>query len=179
MSKTAPVQFSAQLSIGSIQVLLTPVLLNSLASGLEDNKDTQAVFAELARHPSFEVRDTIAGKDNLDRETVLRLAADPCVRVVRSLLNSDACKHLDRETLQAMVQRDPEIAYDLADSWRIEDFNEVEVGEIVEMLMGVADESVRFALAGNSRAGKKSLRKLSKDANPAVAQRARKTLEDM
>ncbi len=180
MNTTTSEHFAAQLSIGTIQVLLTPDLLKSVVNGLEDSELSQAVFAELARHPSFEVRETVASKEHLDRDTALRLAADPCVEVVRSLLHSSACTHyVNRETLQAMVERDPAIAYDLAESWRVDEFSEVDVDEMFELLLGVADESVRFALAGNSHVGKKSLRKLSKDANPAVAQRARRALENM
>ncbi|OQX12110.1 MAG: hypothetical protein BWK76_18175 [Desulfobulbaceae bacterium A2] len=81
--------------------------------------------------------------------------------------------------LRMLIQRDPVLANAMASSWNISSFSEVDTGVLCEALAVIPDESVRFALAGNSNAVKKVLRVLSKDPNESVAQRARKTLDDM
>lgn len=150
--------------------------LSSIVSSLPDSPDFEEVFNVLAAHPSATVRESIAGKDKINEETVNMLAADSDAIVIRALVRSDAARDtLTTEQLIEMIKRDVDTAENIAGY--VESYNNAEADDIAEALARHSDPRVRNALAGNSSSPKKILKNLLKDEDPRVRSSAKQSLE--
>jgi hypothetical protein len=150
--------------------------LSSIVSSLPDSPDFEEVFSVLAAHPSVAVRESIAGKDKINEETVNLLASDSDAAVIRALVRSDAARDtLLTEKLIEMVKRDVDTAESIAGY--VESYSNAEVDDLAEVLGQHSDPRVRNALAGNSSAPKKILKSLLKDEDPRVRASAKQSLE--
>ena len=149
--------------------------LGNFVSNLEDDESNTLIFQTLARHPSARVRAYVASKDKLDGATVEILANDLAGAVTNSLVRSDkARKCITTEQLITMLQRDIDTAESIASN--LETFAEAD-GELIALkLANCLDPCVRYALASNSRAPKKTLRFLVADSDPKVSLAAKKNL---
>jgi Asp-tRNA(Asn)/Glu-tRNA(Gln) amidotransferase C subunit len=150
--------------------------LSSIVSSLPDSSDFEEVFNVLAAHPSATVRESIAGKDKINEETVNILASDSDAVVIRALVRSDAARDtLTTEQLIEMIKRDVDTAENIAGY--VESYNNAEADDIAEALAQHSDPRVRNALAGNSSSPKKILKNLLKDEDPRVRASAKQSLE--
>jgi len=150
--------------------------LSSIVSSLTDSPDFEEVFYILAAHPSATVRESIAGKDKINEETVKMLASDSDAVVIRALVKSDAARlNLTTEQLIEMTKRDVDTAENVACSF--ESYFNAEAEDIAEALAQHSDPRVRNAIAGNSSSPKKILKNLLKDEDPRVRASAKQSLE--
>ena len=150
--------------------------LSSIVSSLTDSPDFEEVFYILAAHPSATVRESIAGKDKINEETVKMLASDSDAVVIRALVKSDAARlNLTTEQLIEMTKRDVDTAENVACSF--ESYFNAEAEDIAEALAQHSDPRVRNAIAGNSSSPKKILKNLLKDEDPRVRASAKQSLD--
>jgi hypothetical protein len=149
--------------------------LANIVSNLPDSPDFEDVFYVLAEHPSATVRESIAGKDKINKETVKILASDSDALVTRALVRSDAARDaLTTEQLIEMIKRDADIAENIAGY--VDSYNNADADVIAVALAQHSDPRVRNALASNSSTPKKVLKSLSKDGDPRVRASAKQSL---
>jgi hypothetical protein len=151
--------------------------LANFVSNLPDTDDMAKAFAQLARHPSSQVRESVARKDHLDEDTVNFLVEDSDAGVLRSLVSSDKARSvLSTAALLKILAKDLETAEEIAGYF--EAFESVDADDMAAALIGHSDPRVRNALAGNSGTPTKYLKTLLKDSDPRVRSSAKQTLED-
>lgn len=164
-----------EFKINGVDVPVGLELLEVVASGLRDREENAAVFRELAKSSSREVRERIANKDKIDEETALMLAEDPVEEVVADLLRNDGRKFLPQNMIEKLIQRSPRLASEIAD--RVSDLGEdCTPHAIAELLAGHPDPTVRKAVAGNYNVSKKLLKILVGDSDIDVACEAAEAL---
>ena len=149
-------------------------LLSYLVSNLPDNEAYKSIYAEFAKATAYEVRENVAGKDNLDEETVFILANDPVESVIENLLGSEAASCLNDAILTKLIERSPELAETIA--FKVENF-EGATNKVYELLANHGDPRVRKYLADGYNIPKKFLKKLASDEDPEVAFLAKNALE--
>jgi hypothetical protein len=149
--------------------------LANLVYNLRDNKVYKLTYAEFAKSSAYEVRENVAGKENLDEETVFILANDPVESVVENLLGSEAARCLNDDILTKLIDRSPKLAGIVAG--RVGSFEECNINNLCELLANHNDPMVRRNLAGNYSAPKKFLKKLKSDEDPEVSDDAQRSLE--
>jgi len=168
-------ELSVKLIIGPLSVDLGAEVVCNIVDNLEDNDFYMEFFAELAKSPSYRVRAAVASKDSLDRDTVDRLANDSEVEVLRNLIRSRAAHaNLGDEQLIGFLEKDAELA-----AWIAADIGSFEVAntqKLAELLLNNPDPAIRYRLASNSGTPKSILRKLTKDADPSVANAAKDSI---
>ena len=134
-----------------------------VVEAMPDDEGHADVFEMLADHTDSVVREAIAAKDRLERQTLVRLSSDPAMAVVRKLIGVRHSKErLEVKDVLAICHRDPSLASQVANSF--EDYI-FEDSTVVEFLASHPDRQVRHALAGNPFAPKQILRRMS-DADP-------------
>ena len=163
------------LTVNGKNVALGAETLGRIVSYLPDNDNYTAIFAELAKSTSFEVRENVASKDHLNSDTVALLADDQVEEVLANLIRSDAAKLLSQGAIDKLIAKSPKLAADIVNY--IEKFEDLDTSKILESLATSTDPSVRKSVAGCYEAPKKVLKSLLKDEDPDVVSEAIKTLE--
>jgi hypothetical protein len=150
--------------------------LASVISDARDSEENEGLFRAAARHPSSDVREAVAYKDNLDTETLEVLSKDPSPSVVRNLVGRAAFKRwVSSERLFELVQADPDVAETVAQN--IEAYDNVDLSELARVLLQIADPQVRYALAGNYSCPKSVTKSLTRDPDPQVRREAQERLK--
>jgi len=162
------------LKIDDIEINVGLEELAGIVSALKDHGDNQAVFANMARHPSSRVRVEVACKSEISLETAAILSQDKSVEVLRCIARNSAFVKM---ATQADVDRlislgDAEICKNLVG--QAGDFDNAEASKIFEALAASADPDVRLAVAENWSASKKVLKKLFNDSDPDVRRAAKR-----
>ena len=90
--------------------------VHDVCFSLVDHKKNRPVFDELAKSPSSQIRETIAGHDSISDETVVRLLGDPSVNVIRMMVDNDRSERLMTDDIfdQLVANRDSEVLSSLA-----------------------------------------------------------------
>jgi hypothetical protein len=146
--------------------------LQDYAGSLEDNLTNTEIFKILSIHPSQEVRERIASKDNLDMEVCENFEEETVVNVLRSFVRSDGCKrYSSQKNVVKWISMDVELACSIAGN--LERYENIEIDEVVKIIMKHTDPSVLAELAGNSSIPKKYLKELSKHVDSKVSSNAR------
>ena len=149
--------------------------LEQLSSNLDDSESSSPLFHILSNHPSENVRENIAYKDNLNEETFEILSNDKSINVLRRLINSDAAKkYASNQKLIEWINLDSELAKSIASY--INRYENGEIDELAEILSNHIDPSVASELANNSDTPKKYLKKLLKHQDSKVAKDAKNSL---
>jgi len=135
-------------------------------------------FYELASmHPSPDVREYVAAKDNINEDLFNILANDNSINVLRSLSRSLPIKKFsDFELLKKLILLDSECAQNIANNYL--DFENVESEKVLDLLLQSNDPSIRYAVANNYSGSKKVARRLIDDLDPKVSYEANRRLED-
>ena len=167
-----------QLIVNNLTIDVPDSMLNSMISDLHiDSEEGKNILEILAHHPSSQVRESVAYKDELTEETVKILAADPSTEVLSNLLSSDSAKEfLSTEEVLAIVQRDPSLARQVADS--LDQFEQADQGKLADVCMKHPDPSVRLELVQSWSTPKAIIKKMLKDSNKTVAAEAAKRMLD-
>jgi predicted methyltransferase len=152
--------------------------VSSIAADLQDHKDNTKYFSVLSNHPSVDVRSNIAIKEKLDKETVLRLANDTSVTVLRSLSSNSAFKKIATiDMLEKMIKLDEEIAKNVG--YHIAGYAECDIDKIVDLLFKTESPEVLFNLACNSDLPKKYIKSLLDNSDSKVVLEAKSRLENI
>jgi len=149
--------------------------LASIVSDLPDDSNSLEIHAELAKSTSYEIRENVASKDNLDEATVALLAADSIDEVICNLLCSDAAKYITQDALDKIIAKNTKLAARVADS--LGRFEELDTAKLCDALATSPDPLVRRNVANNYDAPKKVLKSLLKDGDFDVVAAAKRSLE--
>jgi hypothetical protein len=145
--------------------------LQEYASSLEDVQSNNDIFKILAKHPSQDVRERIACKDNLNEEVCKIIEAEKSVYVLRSFVRTDGCKkYATQKYLINWISLDVEIASTIANY--VENYENFEIEDAVKILMNHKDPAVLAELASNSSLNKKYLKQLANNIDSRVSKNA-------
>jgi len=144
--------------------------------GFPDTAEYSGLFYKLAMSPSSKIINDIAGKENIDKETISILLNDTQLCVLMELVeNYQAAKSIPEDELIRLIELDDsELCSAIAS--RVEYFELCDPRIISEKLMTNDGSVVRGSLAENRGTPKHIIRKLIKDIDADVAQKARYTL---
>ncbi|MGB3962130.1 MAG: HEAT repeat domain-containing protein [Sulfurimonas sp.] len=173
-------QIKAELKINGISVNVGHDFLESIIGNIPDTPSNQALFEELADSDNYEIRKSIASKDNLNKKTVLKLLKDSNSNVVVSVLGrSDAAKHIDDEHMQELIDgNNIEILSNIASN--IDSFSKCDQCKLVKKLSKHPNPKVRYGLVRWRTAnavGRNILAELANDEDYDVAHEAKKELK--
>lgn len=166
----------AKLFINDLETTLDFEELENACLGLNDNSRHKAVFNELAKSESQNIRRLVADKRNLSPEAVKQLAIDISIEVLREIISNEHAKqYLDGSNLQYMLDTDDtEICLEIADN--LEDFTHLMSIETLCKHLVKKGPAVRLSLAENGTTPIFILTELSHDRDVAIAEKATKAL---
>lgn len=151
--------------------------MSSIVSSIPDNEANEAFFSIMAHHPSVQVRENVAYKDNISEETVQLLAKDKSVAVLRNIVrNSKFKESATLEQLLAFLEIDVDVAQSIAGN--ISDYSEADSNKLAQAVANHPDPSVAYYLADSYSAPKKILKALTTHIDPNVASAAKRTLDN-
>jgi len=157
-------------------VSLSYEALSSLASCSPDSDASTDLFATLSQHPSSSVRERIAYKENLNEDTVLALAVDPSVDVLRNLIRTSAFRrYITDDLLIQIIGRDVEAACFIAEN--LELLENIDRHNILRLLVLSDDPAIVAAVAGNTSTPKKILKELLRHPDVDVVDRAKQNID--
>ena len=163
----------AFLSFYKSQIPLGYQVLTQTLQALPDSPSYQSLYEQLSNHPSSQIRAVIASKENLSEATIIQLAQDSSVSVLRSLVyNATAQSFLDTKLVIDITNRDPEAAENIA--YNFERWNGKK--ELLKVLSKHSDPVVRNALANNSDTPKPIYLELVNDKDAGVVEAANRVL---
>lgn len=120
--------------------------LANIVNWLADEPRHSAFFSALVSHPASEVRSAVAGKLCLPVQLLKKLASDSSINVVRQVANNETALNLfDLDLLTTMIERDVNVASDLADNLYM--VCEERLDEIIHSLLQHTDPQVVDAAA--------------------------------
>ena len=115
--------------------------LENIVLWLDDDNRYASFYAQLALHPSSDVRIEVANKESTPSEAIELLARDSSIEVVRCVANNDrALQRFDVSLIKEMINRDVSVAADIANNLSMVPENDL--GELIEMLLQHADPKV-------------------------------------
>ncbi len=164
-------------TVNGINVPIGPELLADIVSALPDQDTYAAVFEQFAKSTAFSVRENVAYKDNINKNTVALLTKDPVEQVILNLVRSqNAAKFITDAVLLAIINRNSKLAAEIAS--RVEVFDKVNTTKTCLALISSIDPLVRKAVAENYNTPKKILTELLGDEEPEVVAAAKNSLEN-
>jgi hypothetical protein len=170
----------AKLVVNGVETILGHEELDDICYQLADTEKNQAVFAELAKHPSAKIRRKVADQETLSPETVQRLLHDTCIDVVRGVVvRSETVVTLPRLEIDRLIQiGDAELTVNLVIGFH-GNSGYVPARKrawFYGKLVGHPDPEVRSMVAECDSVPVKLLRKLVQEEDVNVAEHARETL---
>jgi len=115
--------------------------LATIVSCFNDDSSHAGLFASLYVHPASEVRSAVAIMTSMPIDTLVHLANDSSIEVVRQVANNNhALKWFTVPLIQEMIKRDVSVAGDIAENlaWVGENARE----EIISTLLQNSDPKV-------------------------------------
>jgi hypothetical protein len=180
MNMSSKLVFKLVVEDGGKEVFSEPLsyeTISNIASSYDDSKDSSKFFALAARHPASSVRENIAYKDNITKETLSLLKIDKSLAVLRNLVRTEAFKkNASEEDIERLIHLDVEIAQNIAGD--IDSYEQADAVKLCAIFLSMEDPSILASLAGNYSAPKKVLKELANNPDPYVALQAKKQLED-
>lgn len=177
---SSKLQFKLVIEEDGKQVYLKPLsyeIVANITSSYDDSIDNSDYFALAAKHPASSVRENVAYKDKMSKETLNQLINDSSVAVLRNLVRTEAFKeHAADDVIEKLVMFDLEIAQNIAGDF--DSYQNANPTKLCATLMGLSDPSVSYALAGNYNSPKKILKELAGHSDPYVSSEAKRRLED-
>ena len=151
-------------------------LIHTIATFYPDKPSSKLFFKYAAMHPSAQVREQIAYKNQLDEESCRTLAEDNSVSVLKYLLQNNPFKEIATfENIERIIKKDAELATSVAQE--LELFKSIDIFKLAELVASQNDPTVALALAQNKRTPKKILRDLSMHDDPLISDLARENLK--
>jgi hypothetical protein len=160
------------LTVDGVVVPAAHALANTIAFELEANTPAQrAALVRLANHDDYEVRSTVAGKEDLPKECYLKLAGDPSVEVLSALLFNDSFhQYASIDIYKAIIGRDPKLQNEA--SANIQTLNPELQLSIGQWLISLGDYKTRWNMADSRSTPRSLLELLSADADKTIADAA-------
>jgi len=91
--------------------------LSFIVSCFNDDSSHAGLFSKLYEHPASEVRSAVAIMTSMPIETLVHLAHDPSIEVVRQVANNNhALQMFDSSLIKLMIARDVSVAGDIAEN---------------------------------------------------------------
>jgi hypothetical protein len=151
--------------------------IKDLTQQLPDKEGYEAIYHELAKLPSADVREVVAWKDNLGEDTVKLLLDDSSPTVLERIIRNDKFpKFADKEMLIKILNTQlKDVLENLADN--VEEFNEGIRDWLCNELLKQKDPGIRMKLARNQDVPLNILGELAKDDDEDVATKAKESLE--
>jgi hypothetical protein len=151
--------------------------MSSIISNSPDLKYFENLYLAAARSTSSVVRENVAYKENLNKETVELLIKDDSISVLRSLVRNKAFKkYAAHEDVERLFLLDAEIAKDIAGDYV--SFENADSDKLIKVILASNDPGVLYALISGYNTPKKILRELSEYFDPYVSSEAKTRLEN-
>ena len=168
----------AKLTVNKIEISLGHEALKFFTDIIEGHPDGQEVFHELAKHPSSDIRTTVAMNENIQEKTAKLLIKDPSIDVLKEIaVNRVALRIITEKDIRRLVKtKDTRLLCEIANF--IDEYQLCNSNSIAELLVNQPDPRVRCRLAENQYVPEIFLTNLSKDSDIDVAEAAKETLND-
>ncbi|MGV1037942.1 MAG: hypothetical protein ACOYD0_13090 [Candidatus Nanopelagicales bacterium] len=149
-----------------------------LTNNIPDKPDYTDLFSWLAFHPIYEVRETVASKTCLDKQTIQMLMRDRDGRVRRALMDSETFRKTVTQKQLLALAKDPELELKIAEilGSLLEDNRALDVPALVKLLVNSPNPQVRQTVADAYGVDKKLIAPLTADEDFAVRQSAQDRL---
>ena len=167
----------AKLTVNGVEISLGHDALRFIADIIEDHKDGQEVFHELAQHPSSDIRSMVAMNENIHDKTAKLLVKDSSMDVLREIaINRVAINIITEKDIRSFINtKDTQLLSEIANF--IDEYQLCNPNLIAELLVNQPDPRVRCRLAENQYAPEMFLKQLCNDQDIDVAEAARINLE--
>lgn len=169
----------AKLVVNGVEVKLGHDELSSICGSLSDSKKNQDIFHELAKSQSEAVRENVAWKKRLSKETALLLIKDTSIEVLREIVGHVTAKEIitEDDIKRLIALQDTEIMVTIAEG--VYEYDNCDETFIYNALINQADPQVRYQLAQDSEMPKFLMSTLIDDQDIEVSEEAKETLEEV
>jgi len=151
--------------------------MSSIISNSPDLKYFENLYLAASKSTSSVVRENVAYKENLNKETVEILIKDDSINVLRSLVrNKGFKKYAAHDDIERLFLLDAEIAKDIAGYFV--SFENADSEKLIKIILDSNDPGILYALVGSYNSPKKILKDLSEHSDPYVASEAKNRLEN-
>ena len=151
--------------------------LTNLVINTPDIPANQEFFKYASQHPSYEVREQAADKQNLPLHYLRQLATDPNLEVRKAAIQQRTLKRsLSLEELKSLISADASLARLIAGS--VEDFADVDVSELCTILQHHTDPGVALELVEGYKTPRSVAKAFLKHPDASVAAAAKTALTD-
>lgn len=150
--------------------------VSDLISSIEDSGDNEGIFSMLSRHPSAQVRTSVAEKKNLSAEAVQVLMRDHNASVVEALLSTGENRAIiPIQAIISCIEQSPYLvsnAFEIMERFRAEERHLMEIS-----ILSNPDPEVRQQLI-YERVSTKTMEKLANDTDPSVRMQAQRKIDN-
>ncbi len=153
--------------------------LESVVYSIPDTEENSAIFAALAKHPNPEIRAGIAGKQNLDGETIMLLANDSDVNVLSYVTSSDSFRNIATiDNVSRILEREDNASMNIIAY--ASTFNKISVDEIEQAIKDadIKNPKVLQVAAQSYDLSNGCLEELSHNPDFSVSSTAKETLNN-
>lgn len=152
-------------------------IVANITLAYDDSTDNCDFFALAAKHPASAVRENVAYKSKMSKDTLNYLIKDTSIAVLRNLINTEVFKeHATEDVIEKLVKLDLEIARDIANDY--DSYQQANATKLCATLLGLSDPAISYALAGNYNVPKKILKELAGHPDSFISAEAKRRLED-
>ncbi|MBW2569233.1 MAG: hypothetical protein JRE47_07635 [Deltaproteobacteria bacterium] len=169
----------AKVIVNGIEVSLNHQEIDELPDLLTCSEKNQAVFHELAKSPSSLVRESMAYNKVLPEETVALLLKDKSIDVLRRIVeNSRAVELITEDDMDRLIStEDTELMTTIAEN--IDNYYLCDPDFICDRLVNQANPHIRLELAKSNFTPRAYLKKLAKDTDIYVSEKASAMLKEL
>ncbi|MDC0891396.1 hypothetical protein OAS48_01715 [Gammaproteobacteria bacterium] len=154
--------------------------LENMIYSIPDTEENAAMFAALAKHPSPNIREGVANKQNIDSDTLMMLAEDKDPRVVAAVICTDAFKtFVSVEQIKSIIARGEERPIQNLLSFAGQ-FEEVSVEEIEQALKDadIQNPNILLEAAQSYDLSSNFIEELTQHPDASVAAAAKEQLQN-
>ncbi len=169
----------AKLIVNGVEVNLGHDELSGICGSLSDSEKNEGIFHELGKSSSEAVRENVAWKKSLSKETAKLLLNDTSIEVLREIVGHETAKDLiTKEDINRLIAlQDTTIMVTIAEG--VYEYDNCDETFIYAALINQADPQVRYQLAQDSEMPKFLMKQLTNDQDLEVSEEAKETLEEI
>jgi len=167
-----------KLKVNNVEVVLGIETINDIVYNLPNDEEYYDLLHQLALSNISSIREKIADKDCLSKETVEFLLKDKNATVLANIVRSDCAKEYisDKDIDYIMSVESEEVIENIISY--IDGYENINQTETIDKIMKLENDYLMLKLANSWDTPKKTLKKLAKHKDPDISKSAKKTLDD-
>lgn len=165
------------LIVNDIEVTLGVESMKSIAQCIDDKPEFQEIYHEMALSDISSIKEYIANKDHISKETAKLLLADKDDKVLENIISNEAVKTvMTDEDIEHIIKNASQNT--IKDLIRyLDGYENVDMDRAYSKLLASNNADIVLTIAENYSTPKKLLRQLAKYPDSDIARAAKESLE--